>query len=250
MSKPLLRNRIIARVAPWLACTLFVPVPARLLAQSIGTNSIALDHLVLETTRIDSVARAFVLNGFDVRFDVLHSLNPVDTVVLNHLTRIEIRHHTAFDPNDSQFSQLSSYYSAVVFRTPYTSALRSILILDSDRLGPTFYPSDDTNHSAFGIAGGGPLDLIFMDGDLSVHDPDMIDRNRIDWLILTAGVQTKRRLSETFDAIGLTKKHEGCCDYWMIGPAPERMKIRFDADANPPDPEWLSIEALGVIYGR
>ncbi len=220
-----------------------------------GSYGIELDRLVLETRNPDSVVRAFERDGFDIKYDRSHSTFRVDTVLLNNYTRIEVAERSQVESGDARLDSLGTYYSAVVFRIAQAVALHNMLLKDSITVGPILQFSDKQDDSiltkdAFGIAGNGPLDIVFLRSTLEVPDVDTVDHNRIDWLIVTAGKQVMARLQRAFELLNLTRKHEGCCDYWLIGSPDQRMKIRFDFDVEPSDPEWLSIERLGVIYAR
>ncbi len=72
---------------------------------------------------------------------------------------------------------------------------------------------------------------------------------RITWLALTAGSAEETYLRKVFFALGLHQLHEGCCDYWLIGPGDDRTAVRFEIP-NPaikrPD-DWLSVEEGGLV---
>jgi hypothetical protein len=70
------------------------------------------------------------------------------------------------------------------------------------------------------------------------------------WLLLTVSDSTESLLRQTFADLKIPRAHEGCCDYWLIGPADHRTALRFELPSTTfrGSGNWLSIEEGGVVF--
>ncbi|MEI8135326.1 MAG: hypothetical protein WCH46_09710 [bacterium] len=118
--------------------------------------------------------------------------------------------------------------------------------------------SNTTSKYYFALDSCFPLDVIFMQKDSSNNNPIANDSLkyhpnhvfRIDWVLLSASLENEIRLRQLFQVIGALKLHEGCCDFWRVGPSDDFCFFRFE-----PVParakgatQWLSIEAENIYF--
>ena len=180
-------------------------------------------------------------------------------------TYFELQSTNTTDTDDWRFQALSRYgdhVAALAFQVGNLDSLRTALEKRNVSTGPALTgalnegairQTDTTAHywRAFGSETKGPLDVVFLDSSTR-GEPDPIAEgpSRIDWLLLSTSPREEIEMRNILAAIGLTRLHEGCCDYWLAGPPDARIKLRFD----PAPPRsvgtegWLSIEPTGVIY--
>ena len=113
------------------------------------------------------------------------------------------------------------------------------------------------NGRSFGLVGPQPLGISFVEFGKArpapVDDTTRMPRNRlrrISWLLVTASPREEANLRKVFAALGLRQLHEGCCDYWLLGPPENRTAIRFELPTTTfrGGGDWLSIESGGVVY--
>jgi len=232
--------------------------PSFLIAQ---TNSVIFDRLLYLTPNLDSLARAEAKLGFRV-------IPPSPTEGHSQLVLPSGQNVTLQAPElDWQKSATRAYgthVAGLVLRVP--NALQLYLMLDSLNIphgNLDEVRTDTSGQFSFGIDHLEPLDLTFVSSNPE-QAPPAIDTTlppnrfrRISWLVLTASPKTETLLRRVFDALQLTMQHEGCCDYWLIGPPDNRTAVRFEVPKGWPRPEpnqpiyegwWLSIEDGGVIY--
>jgi hypothetical protein len=112
--------------------------------------------------------------------------------------------------------------------------------------------------NTFSLLGTAPLEITFVATHNPAYSQPENRYSRISWIVLTANDSTQRLMRRVFAALRLKQFHEGCCDYWTLGPVDSRTAIRFELPpgsswASPPpkvhpEPWWLSIEEGGVVY--
>ncbi|MDP4219063.1 MAG: hypothetical protein Q8916_01560 [Bacteroidota bacterium] len=120
--------------------------------------------------------------------------------------------------------------------------------------------SDSTVYSEkiFGLGGCAPLDVVFYSADTAsriLPKPDSLSHHRngvfrFDWVLLSAAPEVEARMRIVFDIINGWKQHEGCCDFWRVGPSNDFCFFRFDP---PPkkakaSSDWLSIEPDAIYF--
>ena len=242
--------------ACWAVAGLLMTIPSQARSQS---NLVALERIVYLTGNLDSLTWSYIDNGFAVQrgefepFGTMHNL-----VRLPSGQTVELQSTASEDTNDWRRKAVAWYgthVDGIVFRVPDAARL----FLKFDSLGIPHGPLLPSYHGeklsvGFGLQGPEPLDVSFISYDSAVpqHTVNMPPNRfrRISWLLLTASPDEERLLRSVFGALGLRKLHEGCCDYWLLGPPEYPLAIRFELPSTTfaCEGHWLSIENGGVIY--
>jgi hypothetical protein len=231
-----------------------------------GTNAIRLDHLVYLTHNLDSLTKQMQSAGLRIQAGK-RSRRGVETnlALLADGTYFELQSTNATDTDDWRFQALARYgdhVTALVFQVGNLDSLRTALEQRNVSTGAALtgeMTGDSERHTglpahywrAFGPETKGPLDIVFLDSSTRL-EPDQTAEgpSRINWLLLSTSPREEIEMRNILAAIGLTRLHEGCCDYWLAGPPDARIQLRFD----PAPPKsigtegWLSIEPTGIIY--
>jgi hypothetical protein len=218
------------------------------IASPAQTNAVRLERVTLLTSNLDSAMRSFLAHGFRFEPSKFAPYGPVRILLSSGVT-LELE---SSDPKD-----LSDWKTRA--RAAYGNHVAGIAFAVDDlpgvarRLDSMRIPHGPVTPHGFGLAGIAPLDVVFVPRNMSVAT-GAIGKNgyrRVSWLLLTASDSSQALLRRVFDALGLRKLHEGCCDYWLTGPVDARTAIRFElpSAAFRPEGEWLSIEDGGIVYG-
>jgi hypothetical protein len=224
-------------------------------------NSVTFDRLLYLTPNLDSLVRTDTKLGFRV-------VPPSPTEGRAQIILPSGQNVTLLAPElDWQKLATKAYgthAAGLVLRVP--NALQLYLHLDSLSIphgNLDEVRTDTSGQFSFGIDHIEPLDLTFVSSNPEPTPPTTDTTlppnrfRRISWLVLTASAKTETLLRRVFDALELTMKHEGCCDYWLVGPPDNRIAIRFEVPEGWPRPIpnqttyegwWLSIEDGDVIY--
>ncbi|MDP4288938.1 MAG: hypothetical protein Q8922_13500 [Bacteroidota bacterium] len=251
-------------------CLLVFPVsslvtPGRLQAQ---TSSIRLERITYLTANLDSTMRSFLLQGFSFGPEEFAPYGPV-TIRLPSGESIDFVSSSKLDTSDWKARALAAYGDHVAGVSFAVDDVSNVLA----RFDSLAIPHGPLTSSGFGLRGIAPLDMVFVPRDGAGESrrapitptgapAESNSYRRISWLLLTASDSSQALLRRVFDALGLRKQHEGCCDYWLIGPVDARTAVRFeipldDRFSTPstrersfvPEGEWLSIEDGGIVYG-
>jgi len=217
------------------------------------TPQIRLKKITYLTANVDSSIRAFLKNGFIFSRTEYHPFGPFEiTLPAGHSVAL-----IGSDTTDTtkalrrKLREFGSHISSVEFEAGNLQAIASAF--DSMKI-----EHSSIVENKFSLTGTAPLEISFVETHDTAH-PRLDNRySRISWLVLTANDSTQATMRRVFAALGLRKYHEGCCDYWTLGPVDSRTAIRFELPpgstwASPPpkphpEPWWLSIEEGGVVY--
>ncbi|GEM_PF-3904678 len=220
------------------------------------TNAVTVEQIEYLTPNLDSLAKAFVSLGFQIvsekpvqfdrqQYEVLVSSGP--TI---HLKA------TLFKDTSNWLVKAAGTYgthvTSVMLRVPSLTMLQHRF----DSLQVAY----DTIGNAIALRGPEPLDVIFVDSNfvvppkrVAVPDTSRMFPSRVSWLVLSASPEEEEVMRKVWAALGLHRSHEGCCDYWLIGPPEDRVATRFEIPS-PETPDlhyegsWLSIEPGGVVF--
>jgi hypothetical protein len=256
-------NRIVSSTL-WLflaGFSLIVPPEDELRAQTNTAGSInratrvTLERILYLTNNLDSLTRHFVKDGFEVR-SCEYDLSGVQRNEVDLLCGqvVELESLVPSDTSDWRWKAIAAYGThvcGVVLHVADASQLAQAL--DSLSI-PHGSIQTYNRETAFGLDSPMPLDISFASCDSAVLQktaPLSENRfSRISWLLLTASPKSEAMLRRVFSALGLKEGHEGCCDYWMIGPPENRVGVRFELPSTTffSSGDWLSIEPGGVVF--
>jgi hypothetical protein len=229
------------------------------------TNAITFERLVYLTPSRDSFYHSPYASTF--RVTETDPENGDANMVLPSGQIITLREPQGIEWRAGAAAAYGTHIAGIVFRVP--SVLQLGLTFDSLHIPHgDFTPSriENSVQLSFGIDSLEPLDISFISSDsvmpsrtLPLTDSivQLGHYNRITWLVLTAGPNSEALLRRVFSALDLRQLHEGCCDYWLIGPPENRIAVRFAVPEGWPHPipnqptyegNWLSIEEGGVIF--
>lgn len=221
------------------------------------TNSVRLARVTYLTTNLDSAMRSFLAHGFKFEHSEFAAYGPVAVrLPCGNSIELESSDGSWAIPRDTSawktraLAAYGNHVAGVAF------AVEDIPLLGRhlDSLG---IPHGLVAPSGFGMIGTAPLDFVFVprEARTPTSEAGQNGYRRISWLVLTASDSSQALLRRVFDALNLRKLHEGCCDYWLVGPVDARTAIRFEIpSATPeksfkPEGQWLSIEDGGIIFG-
>ncbi|HET6512864.1 MAG TPA: VOC family protein [Candidatus Kapabacteria bacterium] len=211
-------------------------------AYDLTNYSLRLDHVTYLTRNLDSLTKAFQRRGFTV--------TPGDSKVLDmerHFvnlpdgTYIELQSTSSTDTNDWRIRSLVRYgdhIASVTFQTPDLPLLRSKLESDSMEIGEILDERYEGQllWRAFGVKDCEPLDIVFVQREQDLVELPIQHSNghrRIEWVIFSTVEESEPILRKLFDALDLTKRHEGWFDYWMMGSPEARLNVRIGPPYNP-----------------
>jgi hypothetical protein len=229
------------------------------IASPAQTIAVRLERVTLLTSNLDRAMRSFLARGFRFESSDFAPYGPVRVRFSSGAT-LELESGDPKDSSDWKTRALAAYGNHVAGVAFAIDDLPRV----ARRLDSIGIPHGPVTPHGFGLAGIAPLDLVFVPRD--AHGiQSATGKNgyrRVSWLLLTASDSSQALLRRVFDALGLRKLHEGCCDYWLTGPVDARTAIRFEipvderssTSAAPeksfkPEGEWLSIEDGGIVYG-
>jgi hypothetical protein len=170
---------------------------------------------------------------------------------------------TTTDTNDWRRSALKKYgshISGIAFEVDSFLSLFKLLkfnnipISDIDS-GYIFHHLNKRYY--FALDSCAPLDIVFFSKDTSpttIPDFDSLTHHpnnvfRLDWMLLSASPHVESRLRKFFEVIGALKQHQGCCDYWRVGPADDFCFFRFEPSPKAKGKDgWLSIEPDNIYF--
>ena len=217
------------------------------------TPQIRLKKITYLTSNLDSSIRAFLRDGFAFSLGEYHPFGPFQvTLPSGHeIALIGSDTTDTTKPQTRLLRQFGNHVCMVEFEVDSIEALARAF--DSASIAHSPLASN-----AFTLSGFAPLEISFTEVSDTTY-PQMWNRyTRISWLVLTANDSSERIMRNVFSTLQLRQFHEGCCDYWTLGPVDARTAIRFELPpgsswASPPPkphPEqgWLSIDEGGVVY--
>jgi len=234
--------------------------------QTSAPVGIHLARITYLTLNLDSLTRSFLKRGFKIK----PGLRMPGSIFTNSIVfgnGCEIILQTTFtrDSDDWQLQALKKYgnhIAGIAFETDQIDSLYRSLRSHNIALGSldtvVREKTDGTKNMVrtFAIDSCAPLDVVFFSKDSSTisHSVDSLTIHanhvfRFDWVILSAGTAIEKSIRTLFDISRSLKFHEGCCDFWRVGPSNDFCFFRFDP---PPihakgKPDWISIQP-DLIY--
>jgi len=223
------------------------------------------------TGNLDSLLHSFAEQGFEIAGGPLNGtresgtytplahdwsapLPQVNKVLLPSGQRVEFQSPPTNDTSDWRWRAVAAFgtrVAGIILRVRDIPGLARAF----DSLNIPHGPVErSASGLSLGLLGPEPLDVAFVSGDsapqLHVSNIPPNRFTRISWLLLTASEKSEVTLRLVFTVLGLTKSHEGCCDYWMLGPPENRVGIRFELPTTTFTGlgEWLSIEPGGIVF--
>jgi hypothetical protein len=218
------------------------------------SHSLRLSKISYLTANLDSTLKAFLGSGFVFGRTEYHPFGPF-VVMLPAGHQIELSGSDITDSTKAATRTLAKFGNHLARVELEARDIQSIAhTLDSAGI-----PHNAISANAFSLAGTSPLEISFCEPASKTVAAQMENRySRISWLVLTASDSAQVMMRKVFGALGLKQFHEGCCDYWLVGPVESRTAIRFELPAGSkwaspppkqhPEPDWLSIEEGGVVY--
>lgn len=223
-------------------------------AANAQSPQMRLRRITYVMSNLDSTLKAFLGSGFVFDRTEYHSYGPFEiTLPAGHTVAIIGSDTTdTTNPRSRALRQFGGHIASVEFEVEQLEDIARML------------DSFNVEHGALGsnkfsIVGTAPLEISFAAAsNEEAHVQGGNRYSRISWLVFTANDSTQAMMRKVFAALGLRQSHEGCCDYWLVGPVESRTAIRFELPpgstwASPPpkphpEPGWLSIEEGGVVY--
>ncbi len=237
-------------------------------AQIAPIEGIRLVRITFLTPNLDSLTRAFLKRGYKI----IQGKREAGGIFNNSIRfpngcQMILETTLSSDPNDWRYAALKKYgthISGIAFETNHPDALRESLRSLGIPVSPIGSYSqvrlDGSQYlsQAFAIDTCAPLDVVFYSKDTSTEHSQEIDslshhRNRVyrfDWVLLSAGISVEKNLRKVFEVISTWKLHEGCCDFWRVGPADDFCFFRFEPPLkkNGSLSDWLSIEPDNIYF--
>ena len=237
--------------------------------QLIARSGIRLTRITYLTSNLDSLTRSFLKKGYHIKTGKREPGGIFNnSIILQDGSEIILETTSSRDSNDWRLQALKKYgnhIAGIAFEVDQIDSLyhsmkfHNISLGDRDTIRQ--YRIDGTYYSTLGFAldSCAPLDVVFFSRDTNsiqhspefdslAHHPNHVFR--FDWVLLSASPSGESRLRILFEIINAWKQHEGCCDFWRVGPSNDFCFFRFD----PPPPkakgkaDWLSIEPDGIYF--
>ncbi len=260
-TKPFFLENAIGHRLSWLVLSLTIlfgsagPVKAL----DLTNYAVKLDHITYLTRNLDSLTKVFQKRGFTVTPGDSKTLDMERHFVnLPDGTYIELQSTSSLDSADWRVSALNFYgdhIASVTFQTQNLEQLRTQLEGTSVKLGSMLEEMYEGRllWRAFGIEGCKPLDIVFMQREQALVDLPVSHENghrRIEWVIFATNKEREPMLRDLFAALGLTKRHEGWFDYWMMGSPESRLNVRIGPPYNPTSAasNGVCIEENGLVF--
>jgi hypothetical protein len=233
-------------------------------SQNLIPLGIRLARITYLTSNLDSLTRSFLKKGFRIsqgKRDPIGVFN--NFITLEDKTQIILETTNSKDSTDWRIQILKNYgnhISGIAFEVNQIDSFYQILRSDSIPLSPVerFNNSDRSSNIYFALDSVLPLDVVFFQKDSLIkplQEKDSLSNHpnhvfRIDWMLLSADSSNHRNIRKVFEAVAALQLHQGCCDYFRVGPSDDFCFFRFD-----PLPQkakgknnWLSIETDGIYF--
>ncbi len=230
----------------------------------ITNPNIEFDHITYLTDKFDSLIASYSKAGYKITAGERSTFGlQSDFIWFEDGSYLEFQTTNTDDSTDWRFRAIRTFgthVSSLGLRVVHLDSVLRELGDHSIDVGTNFVarlncPDLGRQVSIKGCAlkGPAPLDVVFIESE-RVQPPKEATSHansvfRVDWLLLTASPDEEALLRQTFDALKIRKRHEGCCDYWMVGPSTKRIGIRFQLhqDTYVPLDNWLEIDNGAVI---
>jgi hypothetical protein len=239
------------------------------LGQTIARSGIRLARITYLASNFDSLTRSFLKKGYRIKTGKREPGGVFNNSILfPNGCEIIIEATTSNDSNNWRMQALKKYgnhIAGIAFEVDGIDSLYHALQFHNIPVGSfgsvQIEKIDGSKYTAhaFALDSCVPLDVVFYSKDSSslLHSPetDSLTRHpnhhfRFDWVLLSANPAIESRVRKIFEVINAWKQHEGCCDFWRVGPSDDFCFFRFDPP--PPKakgkPNWLSIEPDGIYF--
>jgi len=233
------------------------------MGQNLSPAGIRPIRLTYLTGNLDSETRSFVKKGFRIKEGKREPGGVFSNIILlQDGSQIILETTISSDLNNWRFQALKKYknsISGIVFEVESIDSLYNMMKRNNIPLQLLATSGKSNKSYRFALDSCAPLDVVFLSKDTSihVHSPEFDSlshhRNnvsRFDWMLLSVSPEIESWLRRFFEIIGARKMHEGCCDFWRVGPPDDFCFFRFDP--MPPKAkgkkDWLSIEPDGVYF--
>ncbi len=242
---------------------------SELQGQTIDRSGIRLAKITYLTSNLDSLTRSFLKKGYKIQISKREPGGIFSNIViLQDRSQMILETTLSSDSNNWRLQALKKYgnhVSGIAFEVDDIDSLYhfmkinyiSISNLDTIRQ----YRIDGTYYLAhtFALDSCAPLDVVFFAKD-TVHSPsrgiDSLTLHpnhvfRFDWVLFSASPQIEAKMRKIFEIINGWKQHEGCCDFWRVGPSDDFCFFRFETQPIKKAKgknDWLSIEPDGIYF--
>lgn len=243
---------------------------SKIIGQNFAPSQIRLARITYLTNNLDSLTRSFLKRGFRIKQGKRQPGGVFNnTILMQDGSEIILETTLSTDTIDWRKNALKKYgshISGIAFEVDSINNLFSLLrnsqipINLIDSIINRSYGTNRTYMSyVFALDSCLPLDVVFFSKDTSslIHSPEFDSLShhknnvfRIDWVLLSASPLIENRLRKFFEVIGALRQHQGCCDFWRVGPADDFCFFRFE----PPLPKvrginnWLSVEPDNIYF--
>ena len=228
--------------------------------QTSESMGIRLKSITFLTSNLDSLTRAFIKRGYHIKQGKREADGIFNnSILLQNGCEMILETTLSSDPNDWRNVALTKYrthISGIAFEVDHPDSFHDILQFHSVPVSPIM--TSTYRGQTFALDSCFPLDVVFYSKDTTnIHSPEMDSlshhRNnvyRFDWVLLSAGSSTEKNLRKVFEVISTWKLHEGCCDFWRVGPSNDFCFFRFEPPIKKAKgiSDWLSIEPDNIYF--
>lgn len=220
--------------------------------EALGRSAIELDRLIYLTGNLDSLSRSFQSKGFVLERGRFNALGVSENFVrLPYGQTIVLQTTNSTDTSDWRVKAIRDYGTHIAGLYFRTRILESVFA--AIHSAKTEFIDSDSGRRSFALQHPAPLDVVCTDSPDTLSESHVMHPNglrRIMWLLLTVSDSTETLLRQTFNDLGIERAHEGCCDYWLLGPPEQRTTLRFELPSTTfrGTGNWLSIEDGGVVF--
>ena len=260
MMKPVVSTILLIIIALWAN---------RSVGQSLAPSGIRLARITFLTANLDSVTRSFVKKGYHIKLGKREPGGTFNNIIaLQDGSEMILETTTSSDPIDWRQAALKKYgnhISGIAFEVNEIDSLYHALKLNNIPLSSLdsvmIATTTDSQYLSglFALDSCAPLDVVFYSKNPSPyrHSPEIDSLTnhpnhvfRFDWMLLSASPVIEERFRKIFEIINARKLHQGCCDYWRLGPSDDFCFFRFEP---PPKKtkgktDWLSVEPDNLYF--
>jgi hypothetical protein len=225
--------------------------------QTIAQSEIRIARLTFLTNNLDSLSRSFIKKGFRLEPGLREPAGVFNnSITLSDGSEMILETTYSQDTDDWRLQDLrkfGNHVAGIAFEVQNMDSLYAGLRNDS-LLVTSIMEKDGLKY--FALDSCAPLDVVFLaKSNLSSYKTDSLTNHpngvfRFDWILLSAATPIEKRLRSLFEKINAWKLHQGCSDYWRIGPPSDFCFFRFEQ--LPPKAgeknDWLSIEPANIFF--
>lgn len=240
---------------------LYINILVVLLLSSVHSQPMTLtpNKMILLSGNFDSLVRSYLKS----RYTIIPTKREPDgifanTIYLQDGFSLELTY--PFDPSKKMWqTRAVRKYGAHVAGLVFDVDDPDSLYLECIRNGiacAVVTTSADSLHTveSFALDSCNPLDIVFQKTSRTLRkDSIAIHKNgiyRLDWILLSAGSRMEQIFRQLFSFTHSLVLHQGCCDYWRLGPPDDFTFVRFEPvpALAKDDAYWLSIEAGNYYF--